>query len=159
MSSTNPPPPAERASEIINGLPSSPGIITKTGAALLGTGLLATAISQEIYVVNEETVVAVGTFILFAYIYRVCALVPCQDLPPNVFVGLVGNPRTVQELGKWSHRTYQGCSQRCACWTHTSCQRPHQLCRANEGRRFTHGGSLWSLKGQLVLSCDRWSPI
>ncbi|KAF8448791.1 ATP4, subunit B of the stator stalk of mitochondrial F1F0 ATP synthase [Boletus edulis BED1] len=68
--SSNPPPPAERASEIINSLPSSPGLITKTGAALLGTGLLATAISQEIYVVNEETVVAVGTFILFAYIYR-----------------------------------------------------------------------------------------
>lgn len=72
--SSNPPPPAERATEIINNLPSSPGLITKTGAALLGTGLLATAISQEIYVVNEETVVAVGTFILFAYLYRVCCV-------------------------------------------------------------------------------------
>lgn len=77
--SSNPPPPAERASEIINSLPSSPGLITKTGAALLGTGLLATAISQELYVVNEETVVAVGTFILFAYIYQVCGLALRQD--------------------------------------------------------------------------------
>jgi len=101
--SSNPPPPAERASEIINNLPSSPGLITKTGAALLGTGLLATAISQEIYVVNEETVVAVGTFILFAYIYRVCLLEPCQDSLPDIFSNLVGNSRTVQELGKRPH--------------------------------------------------------
>lgn len=103
MSSTNPPPPAERASEIISTLPSSPGLITKTGAALLGTGLLATAISQEIYVVNEETVVAVGTFILFSYLYRVCASVSCPWLLPNIVGGTVGNPRTVQELGERSH--------------------------------------------------------
>ncbi|KIK99118.1 hypothetical protein PAXRUDRAFT_823072 [Paxillus rubicundulus Ve08.2h10] len=69
MSST-PPPPSERASEIINSLPSSPSLVTKTGSAILGTGLLATAISQELYVVNEETVVAVGTFILLAYIAK-----------------------------------------------------------------------------------------
>ena len=110
MSSTNPPPPAERASEIINGLPSSPGIITKTGAALLGTGLLATAISQEIYVVNEETVVAVGTFILFAYIYRVCGVGAMSGFVVNC-IRYLGNPRTLQELGKWTHRTYQGCPQ------------------------------------------------
>lgn len=101
--SSNLPPPAERASEIINNLPSSPGLITKTGAALLGTGLLATAISQEIYVVNEETVVAVGTFILFAYIYRVCVVVLCLDVLPNTFDGLIGNSRTLQELGKWPY--------------------------------------------------------
>jgi F-type H+-transporting ATPase subunit b len=64
------PPPAERASEIINNLPSSPNLITKTGTAILGTGLLATAISQELYVVNEETVVAAGSFILLAYIAK-----------------------------------------------------------------------------------------
>ncbi|KIJ65432.1 hypothetical protein HYDPIDRAFT_152238 [Hydnomerulius pinastri MD-312] len=68
--SSNPPPPAERASEIINNLPSSPSLVTKTGTAILGTGLLATAISQELYVVNEETVVAAGTFILLAYIAK-----------------------------------------------------------------------------------------
>lgn len=70
MSSSNPP-PAERASEIINSLPSSPNLVTKTGAAILGTGLLATAISQELYVVNEETVIAAGTFILLAYLAKV----------------------------------------------------------------------------------------
>ncbi|KAE9405423.1 ATP synthase [Gymnopus androsaceus JB14] len=66
MSSSNPPPPSERASEIINKLPSSPNLITKTGTALLGTGLTAAAISQELYVVNEETIVLVGSAIFLA---------------------------------------------------------------------------------------------
>jgi hypothetical protein len=70
-SSSNPPPPAERAAEIIDKLPSHPSLITKTGTAILGSGLLATAISQELYVFNEETVIAVGYFILFAYIAKV----------------------------------------------------------------------------------------
>ncbi|KAI0065515.1 hypothetical protein BV25DRAFT_1989193 [Artomyces pyxidatus] len=65
------PPPAERASELINKLPSSPSLITKTGSAILGSGLIATAISQELYVMNEETVIAVGYFILFAYIAKI----------------------------------------------------------------------------------------
>jgi hypothetical protein len=70
-SSSNPPPPAERAAEIVDKLPSHPNLITKTGTAILGSGLLATAISQELYVFNEETVIAVGYFILFAYIAKV----------------------------------------------------------------------------------------
>ena len=68
---SNPPPPAERASELIEKLPSSPNLITKTGSVILGTGLLATAISQELYVVNEETVIAVGFVILATLIGRV----------------------------------------------------------------------------------------
>ena len=68
---SNPPPPAERASELIDKLPSSPNLITKTGSVILGTGLLATAISQELYVVNEETVIAVGFVILATLIGRV----------------------------------------------------------------------------------------
>jgi hypothetical protein len=71
-SSPNPPPPAERAAEIIEKLPSHPSIITKTGTAILGSGLLAAAISQELYVFNEETVIAVGYLILFSYIAKVC---------------------------------------------------------------------------------------
>jgi len=70
-SPSNPPPPAERATEIIDKLPSHPSLITKTGTAILGSGLLATAISQELYVFNEETVIAVGYFILFAYMAKV----------------------------------------------------------------------------------------
>ena len=70
-SSPNQPPPEKRAEELINKLPSSPGIITKTGSAILGTGLLATAISQELYVVNEETVIAVGFVLLASFIARV----------------------------------------------------------------------------------------
>lgn len=70
-SSSNPPPPAERASEIIDKLPSSPNLITKTGSVILGTGLLATAISQELYVVNEETVILAGFAILAAFIGKV----------------------------------------------------------------------------------------
>ena len=71
--SSSTPSPEQRAAEIINTLPSSPSLITKTGSAILGTGLVATAISQELYVVNEETVVAAGTFILLAYIAKVCS--------------------------------------------------------------------------------------
>ena len=65
------PPPAERASELIDKLPSSPNLITKTGSVILGTGLLATAISQELYVMNEETVIAVGFVILTSLIAKV----------------------------------------------------------------------------------------
>ncbi|KAF8514629.1 hypothetical protein BU17DRAFT_68291 [Hysterangium stoloniferum] len=63
-------PPSERASEILEKVPSSPGLITKTGTVVIGTGILATAISQELYVMNEETVLAVGTFIIFAFIAK-----------------------------------------------------------------------------------------
>ena len=73
--STNKPPPEKRAEEIINNLPSKPSLVTKTGTALLGTGLAAAAISQELYVVNEETVVLVGTAILFTYIGKVSSAV------------------------------------------------------------------------------------
>ena len=68
---TNPVPPSKRAEEIIEKLPSSPSLITKTGTALLGTGLIATAISQEIYVVNEESIVLLASLIVFTYIGKV----------------------------------------------------------------------------------------
>jgi F-type H+-transporting ATPase subunit b len=70
-SSSNPPPPAERAAEIVDKLPSHPSLVTKTGTAILGSGLLAAAISHELYVFNEETVIAAGYLILFAYIAKV----------------------------------------------------------------------------------------
>ncbi|KAF9479568.1 ATP synthase [Pholiota conissans] len=68
---TTPTPPSERASEIIEKLPSSPSLITKTGTALLGVGAAAAAISQELYVVNEETIVLVASIIVFTYIGKV----------------------------------------------------------------------------------------
>jgi Mitochondrial ATP synthase B chain precursor (ATP-synt_B) len=68
---TNSPPPAERANEIIEKLPSSPNLITKTGTALLGTGLIAAALSQELYVVNEESIVLIASLIVFTYIGKV----------------------------------------------------------------------------------------
>lgn len=71
MASSSTPPPDQRAAEILNTLPSSPSLITKTGTAVLGTGLLATAISQELYVMNEETVIFAGTFFMFAVISKV----------------------------------------------------------------------------------------
>lgn len=64
-------PPSERASEIINSVPSSPGLVSKTGTVVLGTGLAAAAISQELYVVNEETVIAVGFLLIATFIGRV----------------------------------------------------------------------------------------
>ena len=63
-------PPAERASELIESVPAS-NIVTRTGAIVLGTGLTATAISQELYVVNEETVILAGFAILATFIGRV----------------------------------------------------------------------------------------
>ena len=73
MASSSNPPPTERASELIEKLPSSPGLVTKTGSAILGTGLVATAISQELYVVNEESVILAGFVVLAAYIAKVRA--------------------------------------------------------------------------------------
>ena len=70
-SSSSPQPPAERASELIDKLPSSPNLITKTGSAILGTGLIATAISQELYVLNEETVILAGFAVFVAAIAKV----------------------------------------------------------------------------------------
>lgn len=52
-------------------LPSHPSLITKTGTAILGSGLLAAAISQELCVFNEETVIAAGYIIFFAYTAKV----------------------------------------------------------------------------------------
>ncbi|KAF8470292.1 ATP synthase [Russula ochroleuca] len=88
-SSSNPPPPAERAAEIIDKLPSHPSLITKTGTAILGSGLLATAISQELYVFNEETVIAVGYFILFAYIAKTVRL-PYKEWAENHIARIKG---------------------------------------------------------------------
>jgi F-type H+-transporting ATPase subunit b len=63
-------PPAERANELIETVPSS-SIVTKTGAVVLGTGMAATAISQELYVLNEETVVLAGFLILATFLAKV----------------------------------------------------------------------------------------
>ncbi|KAK7040886.1 atp4 subunit B of the stator stalk of mitochondrial F1F0 ATP synthase [Paramarasmius palmivorus] len=71
MASSSNPPPEQRAQEIVDKLPSSPNLITKTGTALLGTGLAAAAISQELYVMNEETVLLVGSAIFFTYVAKV----------------------------------------------------------------------------------------
>ena len=72
MSSVSNPPPEQKAAEIIQSVPAS-NLVTKTGTVVLGTGLLATAISQELYVMNEEAVVMVGSFILFGVIAKVRA--------------------------------------------------------------------------------------
>lgn len=63
------PTPDEKAASIINSVPSN-SLWTKTGGLVLGTGLTAAAISSEIYVVNEETVLAVGFFIIVAAIAK-----------------------------------------------------------------------------------------
>jgi len=67
---TNPLPPSQRAEQLIEKLPSSK-FITKTGTALLGTGLIAAAISQELYVVNEESIVLIASLIVFTYIGKI----------------------------------------------------------------------------------------
>ncbi|RXW12305.1 hypothetical protein EST38_g13549 [Candolleomyces aberdarensis] len=71
MASSSNPPPQEKAAEIVNSLPSKSGLISKTGTALLGTGIAAAAISQELYVVNEESIVLLASIIVFTYIGKV----------------------------------------------------------------------------------------
>ncbi|KAG5351953.1 ATP synthase subunit 4, mitochondrial [Termitomyces sp. J132] len=69
--SSTPQPPSERASELIDKLPSSPGLLTKTGSAILGTGLAAAAISQELYVVNEESIILIASIMFFTYLGKI----------------------------------------------------------------------------------------
>jgi hypothetical protein len=90
-------PPAERANELLEAVPTS-NIVTKTGAVILGTGLAATAISQELYVVNEETVVLAGFVILATFIARV-GPIPVNDgsrlsVYFRAFINLTANGRT-----------------------------------------------------------------
>ncbi|KAF8596881.1 hypothetical protein BDV93DRAFT_610667 [Ceratobasidium sp. AG-I] len=63
------PPPEQRANALIDALPGN-SLVSKTGSVVLGTGIAAAAISQEIYVVNEETIVLIGTAIIFTLIGR-----------------------------------------------------------------------------------------
>lgn len=92
-SSSQPTPPEERAAEIVNKLPSSPNLITKTGTAILGTGLVATAISQELYVVNEETIILIASAMFFTFLAKVWSCSTCFTLSCNV-LGL-GHPRAL----------------------------------------------------------------
>ncbi|KAL7424580.1 atp4 subunit B of the stator stalk of mitochondrial F1F0 ATP synthase [Cryptotrichosporon argae] len=63
------PSPDDKAAEIINSVPSS-SLFSKTGGIILGTGITAAAVSSELYVANEETVLAVGFFIILAAVAR-----------------------------------------------------------------------------------------
>ncbi|KAE8262096.1 hypothetical protein A4X03_0g2726 [Tilletia caries] len=58
------PSPEARASSLLDVLPGN-SLVSKTGWVTLGTGLSAVAISNELYVVNEETVILAG-FLIFA---------------------------------------------------------------------------------------------
>jgi F-type H+-transporting ATPase subunit b len=96
--SANPLPPAERASEIIEKLPSSPNLITKTGTAILGTGIVATAISQELYVVNEESIILLASVIFFTYIAKVLlSIKPSRsEMKVDLFLD---HPRALPRVG------------------------------------------------------------
>lgn len=70
LPSANPrtePSPEEKATSIINSVPQT-SLFTKTSGVLLGTGLTAAAISSELYVANEETVLAVGFLVILGAI-------------------------------------------------------------------------------------------
>ncbi|PWN91355.1 hypothetical protein FA10DRAFT_265217 [Acaromyces ingoldii] len=56
--------PEAKASSLLDILPGN-SLVSKTGWVTLGTGLSALAISKELYVANEETVILVG-FLIFA---------------------------------------------------------------------------------------------
>ena len=58
------PSPESKASALLDILPGN-SIVSKTGWVTLGTGLSALAVSKELYVANEETVILVA-FLIFA---------------------------------------------------------------------------------------------
>lgn len=60
------PSPEAKASSLIDSLPGN-SLLSKTGWITVGTGLSAAAISKELYVANEETVILAG-FLIFATI-------------------------------------------------------------------------------------------
>lgn len=96
-------PPSEKASELINKLPSQPGLVSKTGTAILGSGLIAAAISQELYVFNEETVILAGYAILFAYIGKVNYHILFIACAVSGRLEMVG----VRSLECWKHKLHE----------------------------------------------------
>ena len=91
-------PPAERASQLINSVPSN-SFASKTGTIVIGTGLVAAAISQELYVINEEAVVLAGFAILATYIGKVCMLITfsvyfraCRLISKNISGQIIREP-------------------------------------------------------------------
>lgn len=61
--------PKQKAHSIIDSLPGN-NIITKTGYITLGTGLTTFAISKELYVFNEETLILISFIGMCAVVYR-----------------------------------------------------------------------------------------
>ncbi|KAH9055734.1 ATP synthase [Lactarius vividus] len=82
-SSSNQPPPAERAAEIVDKLPSHPNLITKTGTAILGSWL---ARHRHL---PGATVIAVGYIILFGYIAKTVRL-PYKEWAENHIARIKG---------------------------------------------------------------------
>ncbi len=80
------PPPAEKANAIIEALPGN-SIVSKTGIVVLGTGAVATAISQELYVATDETVLLIGTVAVFSFIVRAMRAPYKEWAETNINVG------------------------------------------------------------------------
>ncbi|KAI9173089.1 atp4 subunit B of the stator stalk of mitochondrial F1F0 ATP synthase [Blastocladiella emersonii ATCC 22665] len=68
-SSETRPEPAQKAKSVIDALPGN-NIVSKTGIVTLGTGAAAFAISKEIYVFNEETLILASFLGIATLLYR-----------------------------------------------------------------------------------------
>lgn len=108
------PSPEARASSIIDSLPGN-SLVSKTGWVTLGTGLTAVAISKEIYVANEETVILVGSLI-FAVLVGRAVTGPYKewaDSQIEVSIPTLGSPSSVaaaiiqQQHPKQQHPQHQ----------------------------------------------------
>lgn len=153
--STNPVPPSKRAEEIIEKLPSSPSLITKTGTALLGTGLIAAAISQELYVVNEESIVLIASLIVFTYIGKVLWTISfLNDMRISLthLHSMVDITRTLFSVGWGSYQPHQKRSQQCSCWTYWCCETAYRLCGSDERCRLHYSRPLRPVKSKLYIS-------
>ncbi|ORZ30685.1 hypothetical protein BCR44DRAFT_1503527 [Catenaria anguillulae PL171] len=69
MSTESRPEPAQKAKSVIDALPGN-NIVSKTGILTLGTGAAAFAISKEIYVFNEETLILASFLGIATLLYR-----------------------------------------------------------------------------------------
>ena len=93
-SSTPPVPteePARKAQSIIDALPGS-SLISKTAILSTGAGVSIWAIANEIYVVNEETIVAFATLSVIAGIFRYMVGIPLIFTRQQSFRSLSPSP-------------------------------------------------------------------
>lgn len=100
------PTPEAKASSFIDSLPGN-SLVAKTTWITLGTGLSAVAISKELYVANEESVILAGFLVFTVLVGRMIAKPYGQWADGQIEVGIFGI-RSVSRgagVGTWKIRS------------------------------------------------------